>query len=369
MTDRVLVLNAGSSSLKYRLFDGTDPVTHGLVERIGEPGGDAADHAAALRAELAGLDLSGLAAVGHRVVHGGAEFTAPTVVDDAVCAAVRRLIPLAPLHNPANLAGIEVARELLPDVPQVAVFDTAFHATMPEAVASYAIDVEVARRWRIRRYGFHGTSHAYVSRRTALLLGRPPAEINVISLHLGNGASACAVRGGRSVATSMGMSPLPGLVMGTRSGDIDPAVVFHLHRVGGLSVDEIDDLLNHEGGLRGLTGENDMRAILRRRKAGDRAAALAFDVYVTRVKEYVGGYLALLGRLNAISFTAGVGENSPAVRAAALDGLTGLGIAVDPDRNARGESVISPPHSPVTVCVVHTDEELEIAEQARQALR
>ncbi|WP_213450382.1 acetate/propionate family kinase [Rhizomonospora bruguierae] len=364
----VLVLNCGSSSLKYRLFDGADTLAHGLVERIGEPGGDAADHGAALGSVLSTLDLTGLAAVGHRVVHGGPDFSAPAVVDDAVVDAVRRLIPLAPLHNPANLAGIEVARRLLPNVPQVAVFDTAFHATMPEATATYAIDVEVARRLRVRKYGFHGTSHAYVSRCAATLLGRPPAEVNVITLHLGNGASACAVHGGRSIATTMGMTPLPGLVMGTRSGDIDPAVVFHLHRVGGMSIDEIDNLLNRDGGLRGLAGENDMRAVLRRRSEGDAAATLAFDVYCTRIKQYVGAYLALLGRLDAIAFTAGVGENAPVVRAAALAGLAGLGIAVDPDRNARAEPVISPPGSPVTVCVIPTDEEFEIAEQTRHAL-
>jgi acetate kinase len=364
----VLVLNCGSSSLKYRLFDGVDTLARGLVERIGEPGGDAGDHGDALRGVLDDVDLTGLGAVGHRVVHGGDDFTAPTLIDDEVVATIERLVPLAPLHNPANLAGISVARELLPDVPQVAVFDTAFHATMPEAAATYAVDVEVARRHRIRRYGFHGTSHAFVSRRTAALLGRAPGTVNTITLHLGNGASVCAVEGGRSVATSMGLSPLEGLVMGTRSGDLDPAVVFHLHRVAGMPLDEIDTLLNRHSGLRGLCGDNDMRAVLRRRAAGDAAAALAFDVYCRRVKQYVGAYYALLDRLDAVTFTAGVGEHAPDVRAASLSGLDRLGIVVDAGRNtadARGERVVSPDGAPVAVCVVPTDEELEIAEQAR----
>jgi acetate kinase len=365
---RVLVLNCGSSSVKYRLFDGDTATAKGTVEQIGEPGGDAPNHAAALRDVMASVDLDGLTAVGHRVVHGGSEFSAATVIDDNVVAGIERLVPLAPLHNPANLTGIAVARELLPEVPQVAVFDTAFHATMPPAAATYPIDAAVAEKLGVRRYGFHGTSHAYVSRRTAELLGRDPADVNVITLHLGNGASACAVQGGRSVATSMGMSPLAGLMMGTRSGDLDPAVVFHLHRVGGMSLDEIDRLLNEDSGLRGLSGDNDMRQVMRRRAAGDRAATLAFDVYCRRIKEYVGAYLAVLGRLDAIAFTAGVGENSPGVRAAALDGLGLLGIGVDAARNETGGPVISPEGSAVAVYVVPTDEEREIATQTRTAL-
>jgi acetate kinase len=365
--NRVLVLNCGSSSLKYRLFDGGATVARGLVEGIGEPGSAVGGHTDALRRVVDELDLAGLGAVGHRVVHGGTRFSAPTLIDDEVVAAVERLVPLAPLHNPANLAGIAVARRLLPGVPQVAVFDTAFHRTLPLAASTYAIDAEVARRHGIHRYGFHGTSHAYVSRRTAALLGRPPDEVNTITLHLGNGASACAVRGGRSVATTMGLSPLPGLVMGTRSGDIDPAVVFHLHRVAGLPLDEIDDLLNQRGGLRGLCGDNDMREVLRRRADGDEAATLAFDVYCHRLRGYVGAYYALLGRVDAVTFTAGVGENAVEVRAAALAGLGRLGIEVDAARNAahqRGERLISPDGAEVAVCVVPTDEELEIAEQA-----
>lgn len=364
---RVLVLNCGSSSVKYRLYDGDEIRDKGTVERIGEPGGGPADHETAVRDILGRLDLAGLVAVGHRVVHGGRRFTEPVLIDDAVLAAIRDLVPLAPLHNPANLAGIEVARAALPDVPQVGVFDTAFHHTMPEAAEVYAIDRDTAQRYGIRRYGFHGTSHAYVSRRTAELLDRPYHELNTITLHLGNGASACAVAGGRSVATSMGMSPLQGLVMGTRSGDLDPAVIFHLRREGGFSVDEIDDLLNHRSGLLGLTGANDMREVLQRRAAGDPAAALAFDVYCRRITGYVGAYYALLGRVDAITFTAGVGEHAAPVRTAALAGLDRLGIVVDPERNAgNGDRVISPAGAEVAVCVIGTDEEREIARTARE---
>ncbi|MFJ9567033.1 acetate kinase [Streptomyces fuscichromogenes] len=388
---RVLVLNSGSSSVKYQLLDMRDGsrLAMGLVERIGERSsrlrhtgpaagpreqhGPIAGHEAALKAmaeELTadglGLDSPELAAIGHRVVHGGMSFTEPTVIDDAVLAEIERLIPLAPLHNPANLTGIRTARALRPDLPQVAVFDTAFHTTMPESAARYAIDPAVADRYRIRRYGFHGTSHAYVSRAAARLLGRTPEEVNVIVLHLGNGASASAVRGGRCVDTSMGLTPLEGLVMGTRSGDLDPAVIFHLARVGGMSMDEIDTLLNKRSGLFGLCGDNDMREIRRRIDEGDEAARLAFDIYVHRLKKYIGAYCAVLGRVDAVAFTAGVGENAAPVREAAVAGLEGLGLAVDPELNAvRADEprLISPAGARVAVAVVPTDEELEIATQ------
>ncbi|WP_329174520.1 acetate kinase [Streptomyces sp. NBC_01477] len=371
---RVLVLNSGSSSVKYQLIDmaGEQRLASGVVERIGEPGG-AADHAQALREAAGdlrgrglGLDSPELAAVGHRVVHGGTRFTAPTLITDEVLAGIEELVPLAPLHNPANITGIEVARELRPDLPQVAVFDTAFHATLPEAAARYAIDTATAERYGIRRYGFHGTSHAYVSRATAALLGKEPAEVNVIVLHLGNGASASAVRGGVCVDTSMGLTPLEGLVMGTRSGDLDPAVVFHLERVGGMSTDEIDSLLNKKSGLLGLCGDNDMREIGRRMGEGDKAARLAFDVYVHRLRRYIGAFTAVLGRVDAITFTAGVGENSAAVREAALSGLDNLGVTMDSVRNAvRGKAprLVSALTSRVAVAVVPTDEELEIARE------
>ncbi|WP_432098049.1 acetate kinase [Streptomyces sp. WAC 04229] len=388
---RVLVLNSGSSSVKYQLLDmrGGDRLAVGLVERIGEDtsrlkhtpaGGESRewsgavpDHESALKAvaaELAkdglGLDSPELAAIGHRVVHGGRRFTEPTVIDDAVLAEIERLIPVAPLHNPANLTGIRTAQALRPDLPQVAVFDTAFHTTMPESAARYAIDVETADAHRIRRYGFHGTSHAYVSRETARLLGRAPEDVNVIVLHLGNGASASAVRGGRCVDTSMGLTPLEGLVMGTRSGDMDPAVIFHLMRVGEMSADEIDTLLNKRSGLIGLCGDNDMREIRRRVDAGDERARLAFDIYIHRLKKYIGAYYAVLGRVDAVAFTAGVGENAAPVREAAVAGLEGLGLAVDGGLNAvRGDGarLISPADARVAVAVVPTDEEMEIATQ------
>jgi acetate kinase len=402
---RVLVLNSGSSSLKYQLLEMTDGsrLAAGRVERIGEDesrlthdpdpegvtgtaGGRSAhsgerrerveqfaDHDAALRAaaeELEadglGLDSPRLAAIGHRVVHGGRHFTRPTLIDDGVVAEIRRLVPVAPLHNPANLTGITTARALNPDLPQVAVFDTTFHTTMPEYAARYAIDVQTADAHRVRRYGFHGTSHAYVSRRTARLLDKDPAEVNTIVLHLGNGASVSAVQGGRCVDTSMGLTPLEGLVMGTRSGDIDPAVVFHLVRVADMSVDEVDGLLNHRSGLAGLCGDNDMREIRRRIEEGDERARLAFDIYIHRIRKYIGAYYAVLGRVDAVAFTAGVGENSAPVREAALAGLEGLGLAVDPAANdaaADGARLVSPPDARVAVAVVPTDEELEIANQ------
>ncbi|WP_225809437.1 acetate kinase [Streptomyces spinosus] len=388
---RVLVFNSGSSSLKYQLLDMRDSsrLAVGLVERIGEQTsrvehtrtgggnrertGPIADHDAALKAvaeELArdglGLDSPELAAIGHRVVHGGMFFTEPTVVDDEVLTEIERLIPVAPLHNPANLTGIRTARALRPDLPQVAVFDTAFHTTMPEPAARYAIDPKIADRHRIRRYGFHGTSHAYVSRRTARLLGKDPSEVNVIVLHLGNGASASAVEKGRCVDTSMGLTPLEGLVMGTRSGDLDPAVIFHLARVGDMSMDEIDTLLNKRSGLFGLCGDNDMREIRRRIDEGDEEAALAFDIYIHRIKKYIGAYYAVLGTVDAVAFTAGVGENAAPVREAAVAGLEGMGLAVDPERNAvrgGGPRLISPESARVAVAVVPTDEELEIATQ------
>lgn len=366
---RILVLNCGSSSVKYRLYAETETLATGVVDRIGEPEGGPADHEHALRAVLDTLDLTGLTAVGHRVVHGGLRFAEPTMITEEVCASIEELIPLAPLHNPANLTGIQVARRLLPDLPQVAVFDTAFHRTLPEVAARYAIDQRTAAEYGIRRYGFHGTSHGYVARRTAELLGRPYSALNTISLHLGNGASACAIEAGRSVATSMGMSPLEGLVMGTRSGDLDPEIIFHLHRVGGLTMDQIDELLNHRSGLLGLCGTNDMRTVLSRRAAGDPAAGLAFDSYCRRIRAYVGAYYALLGRVDAITFTAGVGEHAAPVRATALAGLTALGIEVDAERNAgTGDRVISPDSAPVAVCVVATDEEREIARQVAEVV-
>ena len=386
----VLVLNSGSSSLKYQLVrPGTGEVlASGTVERIGEASGvithrnsagstateDAyADHGAALsaveeqfRQHGPHLDEVGIVAVGHRVVHGGPDFSDPVIVDDEVLADIDGLSPLAPLHNPAAVSGIRAARAQF-DVPQVAVFDTAFFTGLPAAAKTYALPRELAERHRIRRYGFHGTSHAYVSAAAATALGRDLAELNQIVLHLGNGCSASAVRGGRAVDTSMGLTPLEGLVMGTRSGDVDPGLHRFLHTELGLSVGDIDTLLNKESGLKGLSGVNDFRALEELRVAGDEDAILALDVYVHRLRHYVGAYAAVLGRLDLIVFTAGVGENSARLRQVALADLPVLGVEIDAERNAapsREARVISTDTSTVTVMVVPTNEELAIARQA-----
>lgn len=394
MKDSVLVVNSGSSSVKYQLVD---PVTgvaiaSGLVERIGEPDGrithhhdgvdrerlgPIGDHGDGLRLAFGmfaedGTDLTtvGIAAVGHRVVHGGEVFYEPTVITPDVLAEIRRLSSLAPLHNPANVLGIESAMAVLPNVPHVAVFDTAFFHTLPAKARTYAIDAEVAKAHDVRRYGFHGTSHQYVSGRVAEFLGRDIGELNQIVLHLGNGASASAIAGGRAVDTSMGLTPLEGLVMGTRSGDIDPGLVMHLRRSAGLDVDAIDDLLNRRSGLKGLCGVNDFRELRRLIDEGDADAALAYDVYIHRLRKYIGAYLLSLGGVDVITFTAGVGENSAPVRADALSGLERLGIEIDADRNAarsREARVISRDASAVTVLVVPTNEEFAIAQQALRA--
>ena len=381
MSDQpVLVLNAGSSSLKYQLLvpESADVRASGLVERIGESGSDVPDHAAALEAmteRLRGdgvdLDEADLRAVGHRVVHGGPDFSEPVVIDDTVLDRIRDLSSLAPLHNPAAVTGIEAARERY-DVPHVAVFDTAFFAALPPEASTYAVPRDLADRHSIRRYGFHGTSHEYVSHAAADLVGRPVGELRQVVLHLGNGCSASAVRGGRPVDTSMGLTPLQGLVMGTRSGDVDPGLHAYLAREAGLSLDDIDTLLNKKSGVLGLSGVNDFRELENRLQAGDEAARLAFDVVVHRLKHYVGAYLAILGGLDVLVFTAGIGENSTSVRAAVAEGLGELGITVDGARNAvrsKQPRVISPDGSRVVVAVVPTNEELAIARQTAQLVR
>jgi len=368
------VVNSGSSSLKWELLDaesGTS-VKRGIVERIGEPDGGAVDHEAAMRSVLGMLGgAEHPAVIGHRVVHGGDLFSAATVITPDVEAAVAKLSALAPLHNPANLAGIKAARAALPGVPNVAVFDTAFHQTIEPAAYTYAIDAALAAEHSVRRYGFHGTSYQYVAGRAAETLGRPLEELKLVVFHLGNGASACAIAGGRSIDTSMGMTPLEGLVMGTRSGDLDPGLLFHLGREAGLTLVDLDTLLNRRSGLIGLSGRGDMRDLLAAIDDGDAAARLAFEVYVHRLRHYLGAYLATLGGADGIVFTAGVGENSHEVRAAALGGLEGFGIRLDETRNlarAREPRVISTDDSRVTVLVVPTNEELEIARQAVAAL-
>jgi acetate kinase len=396
----VLVVNSGSSSIKYRLVDipvGTTWAS-GLVERIGEVGsvlihqsylqnGPDAEPVVtvidtAIPTHTAGFDLvhqaftdnGGIAAVGvlgavgHRVVHGGSQFDGPVVVDAEVEAAIDDLSSLAPLHNPAHLEGIRSAMLTYPNVPHVVVFDTAFHQTMPPAAYTYAIDRDIAAKHRIRRYGFHGTSHRYVSRTAANFLGIEPSQFDGITLHLGNGASACAIKGGMSVDTSMGLTPLEGLVMGTRSGDIDPAVTAYLVNHAGMQAFEVDALLNKSSGMKGLAGANDLREVHRKIAHGDPAAQLALDVYTRRLTKYIGSYLAVLERADGVVFTGGVGENDPVVRAAAIAPLKAFGMELDPDVNGatRGpkQSVdISAPTSKIRVLVVPTDEEREIAEQ------
>ncbi|MFD6895772.1 acetate kinase [Rhodococcus sp. NPDC060086] len=391
--DTVLVLNSGSSSIKFQLIDPqtAEAPAHGLIERIGEPDGriifhhttgteehlgEIPDHRFALRKVLEmleglgrPLEEVGIVAVGHRLVHGGDRFYEPTLIDDAVVQTVSDLSVLAPLHNPANVIGMEVAREELPDVPHVGVFDTAFFHSLPAAAATYAIDRDIARENGVRRYGFHGTSHEYVSNRAADFLGRDYSELDQVVLHLGNGASASAIAGGRPLDTSMGLTPLEGLVMGTRSGDIDPGVLMHLNRAAGMDVDEIDRVLNRSSGLKGLSGVNDFRALLELIDDGDTDAKLAYDVYVHRLKKYIGAYLAILGGIDTIVFTGGVGENNIDVRRDSLAGLDRLGIVVDPERNEAsggGERRISADNSHVEVLVIPTNEELAIARAAAE---
>jgi acetate kinase len=360
----VLVLNTGSSSVKYRLIDaGTGRrIAGGLVERSG--GIDAV-----LAAEPA-LRGARVGVVGHRVVHGADRFAEPTPVDPAVLETLRSLIPLAPLHLPANIAGIETAARMFPGAAQIAVFDTAFHRTLPPRAYTYAVPESWRERYAVRRYGFHGISYQYVSRRAAALLGRDPGATNLIVLHLGNGASACAVERGRSVDTSMGLTPLEGLVMGTRSGDVDPALAQYLHRVAGLDGAAVEDALNHDSGLLALAGASDLREVWAAADADGERARAALDVYCYRIRTHIGAYLAALGSVHAVVFTAGVGEHDPGVRAGALAGLGPLGIALDPRLNAApggDERFISPPGAAVPVLVVPTDEEGEIARQALAA--
>lgn len=395
MTDTVLVLNSGSSSLKFQLVEPASgrSLFSGIVERIGEETstaklklgeapisreGRVADHEAALRLAFdlvaeAGESITnmGVVAVGHRVVHGGPKLFRPTVIDDKTVAELEELAPLAPLHNPPAVLGIEVARRVLPDLPHVAVFDTAFFHDLPAAASTYAIDREVAEKWRIRRYGFHGTSHQFVSGQAAEFLGAPVESLNQIVLHLGNGASASAIAGGRPIDTSMGLTPMEGLVMGTRAGDIDAGIISYLARSADMGIDEIETMLNRRSGMFGLSGDGDMRAIQRRMESGDEVAQVAYDVYIHRLRKYIGAYLALLGHCDVISFTAGVGENQSIVRRDALIGLARLGIELDEHLNdspARGARRISADKSPTTVLVIPTDEELAIARATMTAV-
>ena len=378
MSGRVLVLNVGSSSVRYAVVE-PEPervVLSGYVPDPRGPGAPDVDRTVdlALREATrrhAELTDEPLVAVGHRVVHGGSRFHEPVLIDDEVVADIEALTPLAPLHNPGCLHGIAVARQAFPATAQVAVFDTAFHHDLPPHAYTYAIP----RRWRadylVRRYGFHGISFAYVARRAASLLGRPGTAPNLILLHLGNGASACAVREGRSVDTSMGLSSLEGLVMGTRSGDVDPSLGPYLARVADLDADQFERALNRESGLTGLTGTPDMIELERRCAAGDSEAILAFDVMVYRLRKYIGAYAVALGRVDAIVFTGGIGEHSAALRAAVVGDLGILGVQLDEQANEQGPSAerrISDPHSAVAAYVIPTHEEIEIARACAEVL-
>jgi acetate kinase len=361
----VLVLNAGSSSVKYQLVDSDsgERLGGGIVEEV-------VDHTAALREVVAAverLDCT-IDAIGHRVVHGGDVFSAPVRIDDHVVEVIRNLVPLAPLHNPANLAGIEAARITWPALTQVAVFDTAFHRTLPPAAYRYAVPTEWYERHGVRRYGFHGTSHDYVSTRAAAVLGRPRDELDLIVAHLGNGASITAVQHGRSVETSMGLSPLEGLVMGTRSGDIDPAVIGHVATASGRPDADVLADLNRASGLLGMCGASDMREISERIGSGDRSAELALDVFCHRIIKYVGAYVAVLGGCDALVFTAGIGEHSALVRGRLCAGLGVFGMTIDADRNDRSELVISPDGASTAVLAVPTDEEHAIAEHTARVI-
>ena len=373
MQSTVLVVNCGSSTVKYQLFavDEARRLAGGLEEVRAQDHREAFVRVGAALRGSGVLEAGRLAAIGHRVVHGGERFHAPALIDTRVREAIRELAPLAPLHNPANLIGIEVCLDAFPGVPQVAVFDTAFHQTLPPRAFRYAVPDAWYRRFGVRRYGFHGTSHRYVAERAAEALGRPLAGLNLITLHLGNGASAAAIRAGRCVDTSMGFTPLEGLVMGTRSGDLDPAIPLFVQREAGPTAEAVDAALNEDSGLRGLAGTSDMRELLAREQAGDERACLALELYCYRIRKYVGAYCAVLGRVDALVFTGGVGENAARVRSLACADLDTLGIALDERANAgdAGDAAeIGRAGMPVRVLVVRTNEELQIAREALAAL-
>jgi acetate kinase len=394
---KVLVINSGSSSIKYQLFGmpAGKVMAAGAVERIGEAealhrhrdsdGSETsrvmpvADHREGLqhigillKKSGAVSDLSELSAIGHRVVHGGEAFRQPTRIDNEVIQRIGEMIPLAPLHNPANLTGIEVAMQQAPGVPQVAVFDTAFHQSIPPHAYRYALPEELYARNKVRRFGFHGSSHYYVAKQAAAFLGAPLRSLNLITLHLGNGASAAAIRQGQSIDTSMGMTPLEGLIMGTRCGDIDPAIHFYLGREAALDSAQLEHLFNKESGMKGICGDNDMRGVHRLADAGDTRAQLALDMYCYRIKKYIGAYSAVLGQVDAVVFTGGVGENDIRVRMQIISEMDSLGLVIDCDKNrqqATGSFAAHRDDSRVAILVVPTNEELEIALQTVDCLQ
>jgi len=397
---KILVLNAGSSSVKYQLFEMKDNrvLASGMVEKIGESDSLAkikyhdangceqkierthsiANHDAALAIISALLieseviaSLDELSGIGHRVVQGGSLFRKPMLVTADVIEGIEKLIPLAPLHNPGHLAGMKVSLEQSPSVPQVAVFDTAFHATLPEYAYLYALPYKLFLEANVRRYGFHGTSHHYVAKQAAMYLGIKMESLNAITLHLGNGASMCAIKNGQSVDTTMGLTPLEGLIMGTRSGDIDPAILFYLARTQGYTIDRLDTLLNKESGLKGICGNNDMREIGKMAEEGNAQAKLALEMFNYRLKKYIGAYSAVLGRVDCIIFTGGIGENDSDVRRNSCSNLHNLGIEIDEKINHQRctqITQISTPNSNVKVLVIPTNEELEIALQTKEVI-
>jgi acetate kinase len=370
----VLTLNCGSSSVKYSVYDEDrrEFVCRGVVERVG--GKDCPNHTAAVERVLKTVSKENIRAVGHRVVHGGEKFQKSARVTPELIQAVEEVAELAPLHNPPNLAGIRAAQELLPEVPQVAVFDTAFHQTMEPGAFVYPLPYQWYEKYGIRRYGFHGTSHLYVSARAAVLLERPLQELKIVTLHVGNGASAAAISGGKSIDTSMGFTPLEGLVMGTRCGSVDPAVPLYVMEREGLNTDEMDLILNKQSGLLGITGRfYDRRDILKNAEAGDQRCRLALEIEARSLKKTIGAYAAGMGGLDAVVFTAGVGENAPEIRARALAGLEFLGIHLDPDRNQTAvgglsEDIITAEDSPVKVLVIPTNEALVIVQDTLAVL-
>ncbi|HNS71768.1 MAG TPA: acetate kinase [bacterium] len=392
---KIFVLNCGSSSLKFQLIEADDDrlLAKGVVERIGasdailtyKPVGkepvvqtrDIPSHEAALSLVLGLLSdsrhgvISGMneiGGVGHRLVHGGEEFVSSVLIDEKVKEGVHRCIQFAPLHNPHNLKGVEVCEQLMPGVPQVGVFDTAFHHTLPAEAYTYALPMTLYRKHRIRRYGFHGTSHAYVAQKAADHIGRPIGELKIITCHLGNGASVTAVDGGNSVETSMGFTPLEGLVMGTRSGDVDPALIPYIAKIEDLSMAQVDALLNKKSGMLGLTEKtNDFREIEEGAEQGDQACILALQIFCHRLRKYIGAYMAVLGGLDALVFTAGIGEHSPLVRSWSCRNLEAFGIALDPEKNQRNDLEISTGR--VKVLVVPTNEELAIARETERILK
>lgn len=396
---KILVINCGSSSLKYQLIDATseEVLAKGLCERIGIDGSQLTyqkigcdkiktqtpmpDHTKAVELVLNALidpengvikDLSEIGAVGHRVVHGGEKFASSVVINDEVMVAVEECNELAPLHNPANIIGINACKTLMPNVPMVGVFDTAFHQTLPAEAYIYGIPYEYYEKYGIRKYGFHGTSHSYVSKRTAEILGKNVEDLKILVCHLGNGASICAVDGGKSVETSMGMTPLQGLVMGTRSGVIDPGVIEFIAKKENLSLDDIMEILNKKSGILGISGiSSDFRDVDDARDAGNKRAILAEDVFVHRVVHYMGGYVAAMNGVDAIAFTAGVGENDPVMRKNVCKSFGYLGVEIDDEKNnVRGkETIISTDDSKVKVLVVPTNEELMIARETMRLVK